>query len=312
MRKIKWLLLFVVIYSCKTKTTVDLVVHNARVYTVDSVFTVTEAFAVKAGKIVATGTSNQILDQYTSDSVLDAKQQTIYPGFIDGHAHFFGYALSLQQVNLVGTKSWDECITRIQAFVAEKNIPAGHWITGNGWDQNDWENKAFPDKALLDKNFPNNPVLLSRIDGHAAIANQQALDIAKLKAGDIVNGGIIETKGNLLTGILVDNAISKVSAVIPEESEDAMEKTFLDAQHNCFAVGLTGVTDCGLMKKQVDYIDKLQKSNKLKMRLTGLLSDAPESYEHYLKTGIYKTGACILQGLNYMQMVHWVQEGQDY
>ena len=296
MKKFQWLFFLAAICSCKTKTTVDLIVYNAKVYTVDSLFTVTEAFAVKDGKIAATGMSKEILDEYISDNMVDARQQSVYPGFLDGHAHFYGYALSLQEVNLVGTKSWAECIARIKAFVAEKNIPANHWIIGNGWDQNDWEVKSFPDRSLLDKNFPGNPVLLSRIDGHAAIANRQALDIAKIKAGDMINGGVIETKNNSLTGILIDNAISKVSAVIPGESEDVLEKTFLDAQHNCFEVGLTGITDCGLMKKQVDYLDKLQKEGKLKMRLTVLLSDVAENYTHYLKTGIYKTGRMHVAG----------------
>lgn len=296
MRKIQWLFFLAVMYSCKNKTQADLIIHNAKVYTVDSLFTITEAIAVKDGRIMATGTSKHILEEYISDSIIDAKQQAVYPGFIDGHAHFYNYALSLQEVDLVGTKSWDECIERIKAFVAKNNIPADTWISGNGWDQNDWEVKSFPDKILLDKNFPHNPVLLSRIDGHAAIANQQALDKASVRAGEIIAGGVIETKDKMLTGILIDNAIPRVSSVVPLPDNATFEKVLIAAQNNCFAAGLTGITDCGLMKQQVDQLDSLQKAGRLKMKLTVLLSDAKENYEHYLKTGIYKTDRMRIAG----------------
>lgn len=296
MIKIKWLFLLILICSCKTKTTVDLIVHNAKVYTVDSLFTITEAIAIKDGKITATGTSKGILDEFTSDSITDAKQQSIYPGFIDGHAHFYSYALSLQEVDLVGTKSWEECIERTKAFVSKNNISAGKWIVGNGWDQNDWNVKSFPEKSLLDKNFPDNPVLLSRIDGHAAIANQVALDKSATKAGDIIIGGVIETKANKLTGMLVDNAIGKVGSIIPQPDNVTLNRVFVAAQHNCFAVGLTGITDCGLMKWQSDQLDSMQKAGILKMKLTVLLSDAKENYEHYLEKGVYKSGRMHIAG----------------
>ncbi len=296
MKKISRLFFVFVIWSCNPQTKVDLILHNGEVFTIDSTFSTVQAFAVKDGKIVSTGTNSDILEKYRSDSIIDARQQTIYPGFIDGHAHFYGYALSLQEVNLTGTESWDECITRIKAFVSKNNIPAGKWIVGNGWDQNDWEVKSFPDKTLLDKNFPGNPVLLSRIDGHAAIASQMALDAAGINAGDKVAGGIFETKANRLTGILIDNAVSKLSAIVPKPDKGTLEKVFLSAQQNCFAAGLTGITDCGLMKWQVDQLDSLQKAEKLKIKLTVMLSDAAENYEHYFKTGVYKTNRMYVAG----------------
>ncbi|MBX2925369.1 MAG: amidohydrolase [Chitinophagaceae bacterium] len=317
MKKLKWLFWVFAVLSCKSKMQVDLIVHNGTVYSVDSLFTIAQAFAVKDGKIEDVGSNDQILDHYTADSVLNAQQQTIYPGFIDGHAHFYGYAMSLQEVNLVGTKSWDECIARIQAFAEKQRVQAGEWIVGNGWDQNDWVDKVFPGKELLDKNFPQNPVLLSRIDGHAAIANEAALNKAHIKSGDTVQGGLIETKNKKLTGILIDNAIARVSAMIPEPAEDSLEDVFLLAERNCFAVGLTGITDCGLVKKQVDFLERLQRENKLRMRLTIMLSDDPGNYAHYLRKGPYTAerihiagfklfadgalgsrGACLLQPYN--------------
>ncbi len=167
--KISYLLLLsVLLISCSARKQADLIVSNARVYTVDGKFSIAEAFAVSDGKIIAVGTAEEITGTYDSDSLIDAGGKAVYPGFIDGHAHFYGYGQSLQTVNLVGTKSWAEIIDRVNEFAKTK--PEG-WIIGRGWDQNDWDVKNYPDNKQLDELFPTRPVLLTRIDGHAAIAN---------------------------------------------------------------------------------------------------------------------------------------------
>jgi predicted amidohydrolase YtcJ len=288
--KVMYLLLWsCVVTSCNRKTTVDLIVYHAKLYTVNSLFTITEAMAVRNGKIIETGTNDKILEAYTSTNNIDAGGKAVYPGFIDGHAHFYGYALSLRQVNLIATKSWEECLQRIKHFVDENKIQPGKWITGNGWDQNDWAVKEFPSKEKLDEAFPQNPVFLSRIDGHAAIANQLALDEAGIKVGDAIQGGIIEVKDKKLTGVLIDNAIAKVEHIIPLPDKTVLQKAFSQAQTNCFAVGLTSVTDCGLMKQQVDELDTLQKQDKLKIKLTVLLSDDAGNYDYYLAKTPYQS-----------------------
>src|SRR5205085_1448104 len=139
----------------------------------------------------------------------------IYPGFIDAHAHFVGYGNSLQRVNLVDTKSWDEVLERTKKF-ANKN--PGGWVLGRGWDQNDWDIKEFPDNKKLSELFPDRPVMLTRIDGHAAIANKKALEIAGVKPGQKLTGGEIEVKNGELTGILIDNATDLVSSKVPAQT----------------------------------------------------------------------------------------------
>ena len=129
--------------------------------------------------------------KYDATEKMDAQGKFIYPGFIDAHAHFVGYGNSLQRVNLVGTKSWDEVLDRTKKFADEN--PDG-WLLGRGWDQNDWAVKEFPSNEKLNELFPDRPVLLTRIDGHAAIANQKALDLAGVKAGDKLTGGEVEVK----------------------------------------------------------------------------------------------------------------------
>ncbi|MBX2933427.1 MAG: amidohydrolase [Ferruginibacter sp.] len=273
--------------ACKFRQKVALIVHHAKIYTVDEKFSVAEAMAVNEGKIIAIGKNDDILKQYESDSMVDAGGKTIFPGFNDAHAHFVGYAYSLKEVNLVDTKSWDEVLARCSDF--EKKLPAGAWLTGRGWDQNDWEVKQFPDNTKLNELFPNRPVIIERIDGHAAIANTKALKLAGIKPGDKLTGGEIETRNGKLTGILVDNAevlvYSKIPAAGKEENKDAL----LQAQQNCFAVGLTSVNDCGLDYKTLEFLESLQKDGVLKMRMNIMLSDAKENYDYAFKRGKIKT-----------------------
>lgn len=302
------------IISCNTREKVDLVVYNATVYTVDSAFSTATAIAVKDGKIVATGTNETIEQQYEATAKNDAKGAFIYPGLIDAHAHFYRYGLGLRTANLTETTSWQEILDKLKAFAAAN--PEG-WLIGRGWDQNDWAVKDFPVNDQLNILFPDRPVILSRIDGHAAIANQKALDMAGVKPGMQLTGGTVETKNGKLTGILVDNAEGLVFKIIPAPTPAQMKAALLAAQENCFAVGLTTVDDCGLDHQEVSFIDSIQQSGDLKMRMYAMLSDAPENYTFLFKKGKIKTdrlnvrsfkvyadgalgsrGACLLQPYN--------------
>lgn len=272
--------------SCAKKEAVDVIVYNARVYTVNSKFDTVEAFAVKNGKILALGRSDEIKDQYAAKEEINAKGKAIYPGFIDAHAHFYGYGQSLQTADLRETKSWDEVLTRLTDFA--RTHPDG-WLIGNGWDQNDWDNKAFPTNKKLTALFPDRPVFLNRIDGHAAIANQKALDEAGIKGVQKLVGGDMLTQNGKLTGVLIDNAVAVVERKIPSPDAKLAEKIFMDAQQNCFAAGLTTIDDCGLSYLTVEFIEKLQQSNKLKMRLYVMLSDEPDNYKYLFNRGPIKT-----------------------
>lgn len=275
--------------SCKFRQKVNMVVHHAKIYTVDDNFTIAEAMAIRDGKVLETGSNDEILKKYEGDEELNAGGKTIYPGFIDAHAHFVGYAFGLGQVNLFGTQSWRACVERIKTFVQQRNIQPGAWIQGRGWDQNDWDIKEFPTKALLDSSFPNNPVVLERVDGHALIANQKAIELAGVQAGQIISGGSVETVNGQLTGIFIDNAESLLQKVIPVPVKNEYATALNEAQQNCFAVGLTSVQDCGLNKKDVEIIDALQQEGALKMKLYVMLSDDSANYAAYLEKGVYKT-----------------------
>lgn len=281
------LLAFAALASCKDKEyNADLLVKNALVYTVDSNFKTTEAFVVINGKIAATGNADSLEQKYTAKEVIDAEGKPVYPGFIDAHTHFYEYGLGLQELQLEGTHSWQEIIDSTLSY-SKRNTDG--WIIGRGWDQNDWKVKQYPTKGKLDSLFPVRPVLLNRIDGHGAIANQAALNIAGIKPGQKISGGTIETVNGKLTGILADNAVALVEHKIPEPPDAAVEKALLDAQGNCFAVGLTTVDDCGEPYSMVNRLMQLQHKGTLKMRIYLMLADNPDNYDYLFRRGVFKT-----------------------
>lgn len=293
MRNFPAIVLLLLLASCSVKK-VDLIVHHARIYTVDSAFSVAEAMAVSEGKIVATGSNDDILNHYSAKETIDAEDKVIYPGFIDAHAHFLGYGKSLFEVNLFGCNSWSEVLQRVQQFAASHGGET--WIRGRGWDQNKFPGKQFPSNDSLNILFPDIPVLLTRVDGHAAIANAKALELAGIQPGQTITGGEIETRDGKLTGLLIDNAEDLVTRQIPEADAPVYEKRLAAAQRNCFAQGLTTITDCGVSYREVEIIDSLQEEGKLQMRLYLMLSDAKENYDAFLAKGPYKTDRLFVNG----------------
>jgi predicted amidohydrolase YtcJ len=306
-----FLLIGSVLFLCSCqhqKKKVDLIVHHAHVYTLDKNFSTVESFAVKDGKIMATGKNDSILSAFESNETIDAKGTAIYPGFIDSHCHFLNYGLGLEEVDLVGTKSFVEVLQRVLAY--KQSHPeigkTGTWIKGRGWDQNDWALKEFPERSKLDSLFPDIPVCLTRIDGHAALVNACALKQAGILMDKVIEGGRLglriwegrdpaklDMQGPLpfeyLSGLLVDNAVGLVEKVIPSPSPEQVKSALLAAQKNCFAVGLTTVDEAGLNKAAIELIDQMQLSGTLKMRIYAMLSDNEENFNYYLPKGPYKT-----------------------
>ena len=275
---------------------VDLIVHHAQIYTVNNEFTIAEAMAIQDGKIVAIGTNDDILKEYQSDSVVNANNAIIYPGFIDAHAHFLEYGQSLYTVGLMFAPSWTEVIDRVKAFAVKH--PGKVWIRGRGWDQNRFPGKQFPTNEELNILFPDRPVILERVDGHASIANDFALALAGVKAGQTIEGGQFTMQNGKLTGLLIDNAVDAVVKKIPNATQEDYKNWLTSAQQNCFATGLTTITDCGLSPEDVDKVDALQKSNDLKMRLYVMLSDKPSTYtSKYFTSGGYITDKLTVKGI---------------
>jgi len=281
---IQFAIITFIIYSC-TKEKVDLIVVNANIYTVNNNFDKAEAFAIKDGVFVAVGNNQQIEGKYEATEFIDAKNQTIVPGLIDAHCHFYRMGLQQQKVSLEGTKSYDEVLQKLVDFQKEKNTT---FITGRGWDQNDWKIKKFPTKEKLDALFPEIPVAITRVDGHALLVNQAALDFSKITAPFKVKGGECITKDGKLTGVLIDNAMDYIK--FPKTSKKQAIQGLLDAQKIAFSYGLTTVDDAGLDRNTIELIDSLQKIGSLKMRVYAMVSgDKQSQIDYYINKGIIKT-----------------------
>ncbi|MEG9328071.1 amidohydrolase family protein [Salinimicrobium catena] len=287
MKKILFVFLFCgMMTSCEEKETADLLVTNAKVYTVNDAFSTAEAFAVKNGKFLAVGTAAEIQEKYDAKEVIDAGGKAVFPGLIDAHAHFYRFGLQLQTVDLRGTKSFEEVVSRIVSFQEEKGVD---FITGRGWDQNDWEVKEFPVKDTLDQLFPNTPVAITRIDGHALLVNQAALDAAGITVDTPAQGGEIEKKDGKLTGILIDNPMDLVNTVISRPDVEDEIRALLDAQEIAFGYGLTTVVDAGIDRETIELLDSLQKNGTLDIRLYAMISNTKENLDYYLEREPYKT-----------------------
>ncbi|HBS87126.1 MAG TPA: amidohydrolase [Bacteroidales bacterium] len=269
------------------KTKVDLILKNATVYTVDSVFSVADFIAVSDGKIVAVGKENDLSGLFESDKVIDLDGAFVYPGFNDAHCHFYSYGYGLEnRVDLEGTKSFDEILERLSEYHKTHNYP---YIEGRGWDQNDWENKNFPDNKKLDEMFPDIPVVLVRIDGHAALVNSEALKKAGINEKTIIKGGKVEVKNGHTTGILIDMAVDEIMKILPKPTDEQMQNAYVIAQKNCVAAGLTSVTDAGMGLDTIRMAQKLIEENKLKIRINAMLNPTEENFQAFMYKGVYET-----------------------
>jgi predicted amidohydrolase YtcJ len=277
--------------ACKNKHA-DLILTNGIIHTMDAKGSIAQACAIKDGKIVAVGRTDELMFAFQSDSIIDLRGGQVFPGFIDAHCHFYGYAMNQEHVSLVGTTSWEECLSLVEEF--SKNHQSA-WILGRGWDHTRWAKQQFPDLKVLDQKFPDKPVFLRRIGGHTAIANSKALELAGITTSTKVAGGQIFKKNGRLTGVLLDNAMELVERVIPKSSDADISRLLMEAEKKLFAVGLTTITDAGLDLHIINLIDSLQRVGLLQMRVYAMANPSPENFDRFLKSGPYNNGRMHVQ-----------------
>ncbi|MBE0646647.1 MAG: amidohydrolase [Bacteroidales bacterium] len=273
-----------IIQSCTMKKHVDTLVTNARIYTIDDINQVAEAMVINQGKVVSTGLTEDLLKIYEPARKLDAEGKTIFPGFIDAHCHFYGLALGLRWIDLVGCSSFEEVVERISLA---DTIQEDAWITGRGWDQNLWKVKEFPDKNVLDERWPDRPVVLVRIDGHSVLANQEALDRAGITSDHHFSNGEVEIVHGKLTGILSETAADHIRNAIPKPDREATLDLLSEAQELCFSLGLTGVSDAGLDLNTVKLMDSALQDGLLHIHIYAMLEPSEENIEAFVKEGPY-------------------------
>jgi len=287
MKKLLTLAILATVLSCqKEKTPVDAIVINGNIYTVNGNFDKAEAFAIKDGKFLEIASSKILQEKYVADTIIDAQGKTIVPGFIDAHAHFEGLGNNLLSVDLMGTDSFDEVLKRVLDFQNEHQLGV---IYARGWDQNDWEEKEFPNNALLNQLFPDTPIALGRVDGHATLFNQAALDLGNVTETSQIDGGDFIKKDGKLTGVLVDRAQNLVFNNWPVASKSQRVKALLAAQEDCFKYGLTTIDDAGVSADAIEIMDSLYETGDLKIRLYVMASGTEDQLDYYLQNGIVKT-----------------------
>lgn len=263
-----------------SKQDVDLLVKNAVIYTVDSVMSVCDAMAVDKGKIVAIGSWDEIQKSYQSEQIIDLVGNFVYPGFIDPHCHFWGYGMWSQKAALNGSRSYEEMIARLNRHDSLYNPD---WIVGRGWDQNLWPGKQLPDNQLLNMAFPDKPVVLIRIDGHAALVNKKALELSGFLGCAFDRGEVVWENGEN-TGLLLENAADFMKAAIPKLSIEEKMHALKRAEYDCANVGLTTLGDAGSDAEWIKLFNRMHRMGMLKISLYVMLNPTEKNVQWYEKT----------------------------
>jgi len=251
--------------GCRQKEEVDLIVKNAKIYTVNNSFSVVQAAAIRNGKFVAVASDATIGARYTSDSVLDLKGKFVFPGFIDSHAHFMQYAMSLAQVDLDDAESLNSILNKLADF---KKKNEGRWIVARNLAYNSPDDCILPDNSALNSRFEDTPVFIWTKDYKTALVNNALLKIAGIK-----------DNGN---GYLTNDQARMVAKLLPEPSADELAELVKRAERNCFDVGITSTTDFGATRANINLIDSLQNAGILQIPIYAILEPSAENYACYI------------------------------
>lgn len=298
MRYILFLFVAFAGFSCMKGKSVDLVIHNAKIHTMDEKNSVVQALAISDGKIVEVGPDRQIMNKYSADEYIDAEGKDIFPGFADAHGHMMSLARQKLSANLVGTTSMEELIVRVEKYAQKKERSV---IVGGGWDQSLWNTKELPVNDLLNEKFPNKPVVLYRVDGHAVLVNNAALRKFGITETTSVEGGaILKKQDGSLSGILLDNAISLISDKLPDFSDHELTQALLEIQQELYGYGITDVHEAGLTAHDFRLIRRLVKEGKLTIGIYGMLYPEKKNADFAKKHGFLKEKNLLVRSFKVM------------
>ncbi len=316
--KIYTSLIFLVLLlsACMKGEKVDLIVHNAKIYTLDLSNTVHEAIAIRNGKIVEVGPERQILNKYRAEETIDAQGKEMYPGFTDAHGHMLMYAKQRLGIDLRGVRSEQELLHRCEQYKAQH--PNLKFVIGQGWDQTMWAGQEMPTNLQLNVLFPDIPVCLYRVDGHAALVNDFLIKKSRLldQLDQLSGGEVVFSKqimeGNLSlpsqlnlprdsnfgqkiilqtyrpTGVIIDNAINIVQPFLPNYTKKEYFKALLQVQEELFQYGITGVHEAGIDHEHIAWFKQLINAGQLKLNLYAMLMDSPQNRQFAQKNGPFR------------------------
>lgn len=298
MKKALFILISILILSsCYKGKSVDLIIHNANIHTMDETNDISQAIAIKDGKIVELGPERQILNKYSADEIIDAEGKDIYPGLTDCHGHILSYADQKLSVDLVGAKSMDEVLFRTEKYQSKHHRK---FILGRGWDQSLWGTTEFPTNESLNKQFPDIPVCLIRIDGHALLANDKLLEMAGINSESNIEGGIIHLKNGKCTGFLVDNAMLPVQNLVPEYPVKEKISAILEIQEELLQYGITGVHEAGIDFEDIELFKNLIDQHGLTINVYAMLMPSEKNISFAEKHGIYSYKNLLIRSFKVM------------
>ncbi|MDH3455848.1 MAG: amidohydrolase [Gemmatimonadota bacterium] len=264
----------------------DWILYNGRIYTVDANRPLAEAMAVRDGRVIFVG-SRRGVEALAGNRTTrtDLEGRTVIPGMVDAHVHLAGLGAALRRVDLVGTRSYLQVVERVAERA--RTTPRGEWVTGQGWDQNDWADTRFPTMEALSRAVPDHPVYLTRVDGHAALVNEKALELARVTAAtpDPDGGRVIRDANGNPTGVLIDRAQGIVSRVIPSPARSETREAILAAVREANKWGLTGVHDAGVGPEIIDLYEELAQDGRYDLRNYVMISSGDQTLDRYFARG---------------------------
>ncbi|MFN5982297.1 MAG: amidohydrolase [Fluviicola sp.] len=285
MKHILYISALLLLNSCMKGKSVDLVVHNAKIYSMDANFKEYEAVAIKDGKIVELGAERQILNRYSAEEYVDAEGKEIYPALTDAHGHIFSYARMKLSVNVFGVKNMQELIVKADKYNQRNNYG---FVLGWGWDQTLFPEAKMPTNEELNKKFPSTPVAIWRVDGHAMLLNQKALEVCGIDENTTVKGGQVLVENGKCTGVVLDGAVNKVLEKWQDFPRKKLIESILEVQDELLQYGVLSVHEAGLTHKDLNLLLKLNDQNKLQVQVYGMLYPEPKNIVWAKKNGHFK------------------------
>ena len=265
----------------------DLILTGGVVHTADASRPRGQAVAVRGDRIIFVGSAAEAaLYRGPATRVVELEGRTVVPGFIDSHGHVANLASSLRIVDLVGTRSYDAIIDRVAERASSTG--GGVWVQGRGWDQNEWADTRFPSHEALSARTPGHPVYLTRVDGHAALVNARALQLAGINRDtpDPDGGLIVRDPGTgEATGVLVDAAMGLVRRIIPPDPRDEVRQGILAAQRELHRMGVTSVHDAGVPLELVELYEEMGRAGELSVRNYVMVRESSENLERLFRMG---------------------------
>lgn len=292
-----WVTVLFFMVACMKGKSVDLIVHNAKIHTLDEQNTVADAMAIRDGEIIEIGPERQIMNKYSADEYLDAEQKEVFPGLTDAHGHLMSYARAKLSVDLFGTTSMDDLLVRVEKYDQQKKHG---FILGRGWDQSLWGTNELPSNERLTELFPDKPVVLHRVDGHAVLVNQKALDLAGIGPDTKIAGGSVLVKDGKCTGLLLDNAITQVTKPLPDFKQTELVAALKEVQSELLQYGITGVHEAGVTYEDMQLLRSLSRKGVLRLDVYVMLFPSEQNIAFAKQNGVVEESHFVVRSFKVM------------